>query len=104
MKAPYISTRKALNRRHFLKGVGSCVSLPLLDAMCPAFRAQAASSAVPRFIAMNASLGFHAEHLFPESTGSDYKLTPYLEKLKDLVLCLLVSMARIYMGEVLEMT
>lgn len=83
MKAPHISTQAALNRRHFLKGVGSCVALPLLDAMCPAFRVQAASSAVPRFIAMNASLGFHAGHLFPEASGSDYKLTPYLEKLKD---------------------
>lgn len=83
MKSPYISTQVALKRRHFLKGLGSCVALPLLDAMCPAFRANAATSAVPRFIAMNASLGFHAEFLFPEATGSDYKLTPYLEKLKD---------------------
>lgn len=83
MKAPYISIQAALNRRHFLKGIGSCVALPLLDAMCPAFRAQAAAAAVPRFMAMNAALGFHAQHLFPEAVGTDYKLTPYLEKLKD---------------------
>jgi len=83
MKAPYISTQAALNRRHFLKGVGSCVALPLLDAMCPAFRARAASAAVPRFIAMNASLGFHAEFFFPEKTGENYAMTPYLDKLKD---------------------
>jgi len=60
------------------------VALPLLDAMRPAFRAQAASAgAIPRFMAMNAALGFHAGHFFPEATGSDYQLTPYLEKLKD---------------------
>lgn len=84
MKAPHISTQPALNRRHFLKGIGSCVALPFLDAMIPAFRAKAANVvAVPRFMAMNAALGIHAGHFFPEATGNDYQLTPYLEKLKD---------------------
>ena len=87
MNAPYIA-RPALDRRHFLKGVGTCIALPLLDAMIPSMAASAALKAasaagVPRFVAMNAGLGFHAPLLFPETEGTDYKLTPYLEQIKD---------------------
>lgn len=55
--------------------------------MLPAFatRAQAAATESPRrFVAMCATLGFHTPFLFPEETGADYALTPYLEPLKDL--------------------
>lgn len=38
-----IVTRKALNRRSILKGIGAAIGLPFLDAMTPAF----AASAVP---------------------------------------------------------
>ena len=38
-----IVTRTALERRTFLRGVGTAVALPFLDAMCPAF----ASSRLP---------------------------------------------------------
>ena len=33
----YLATKKALNRRSFLKGSGVTVALPLLHAMTPAF-------------------------------------------------------------------
>ena len=87
MNAPHIA-RPALDRRHFLKGVGTCIALPLLDAMIPSMAASAALKAasaagVPRFVAMNAGLGFHAPLLFPETEGTDYNLTPYLEQIKD---------------------
>ena len=36
-----IVTRKHLPRRTFLKGVGTAIALPWLDAMVPAFAAQA---------------------------------------------------------------
>lgn len=42
-----IITKKALNRRTFLRGTGAVVALPLLDAMVPAFTAQAATPAKP---------------------------------------------------------
>ncbi len=84
MQTPHLATNRALGRRHFLKGAGTCIALPFLEAMTPAFRAEAApSESVRRFIAMNASLGFHGPHLFPEKPGTGYELTPYLEKLKD---------------------
>ncbi len=83
MKAPYVSTRRALSRRYFLRGLGTAMALPALEAMRPVFGAQAVFSPVRRFVAMNASLGFHAPVLFPETPGRDFALTPYLERIKD---------------------
>jgi hypothetical protein len=82
-----ISTKCHLSRRTFLRGVGTSLSLPFLEAMLPAFatRAQAAvAEPVPRFVAMCATLGFHTPFLFPQKTGAGYELTPYLEPLSEL--------------------
>ena len=82
-----IATKRHLDRRAFLRGAGTVLSLPLLEAMVPAFatRAQAAvGQPPPRFLAMCATLGFHTPFLFPQEVGADYTLTPYLEPLKDL--------------------
>lgn len=82
-----IAFKRHLDRRAFLRGTGTLLSLPLLEAMVPAFatRAQAAVGAPPqRFLAMCATLGFHTPFLFPQETGADYSMTPYLEPLKDL--------------------
>jgi hypothetical protein len=82
-----IARNRSLDRRYFLKGIGTCVALPFVSAMIPAFgsraRAAAAAASPPRFVAMNAGLGFLAAHLFPKTPGRNYELTPYLEKLKD---------------------
>ena len=87
MKAPHIASRKALSRRHFLRGSGATLlSLPLLDAMTPAFLRPAAAAAggesPKRFVAMCAGLGFHTPFLVPEKTGGNFELTPYLGLLK----------------------
>jgi len=82
-----IATKRHLDRRAFLRGAGTVLSLPFLEAMVPAFatRAQAAVGQPPqRFLAMCATLGFHTPFLFPKETGADYTLTPYLEPLQDL--------------------
>jgi hypothetical protein len=42
-----IVTKKALPRRTFLRGIGTALSLPLLDAMVPAMTALAATPAAP---------------------------------------------------------
>lgn len=42
-----IVAKKALPRRTFLKGLGTTLALPLLDAMVPALTAEAASAAAP---------------------------------------------------------
>jgi len=82
-----IATKRHLDRRAFLRGAGTVLSLPFLEAMVPAFatRAQAAVGQPPqRFLAMCATLGFHTPFLFPKETGADYTLTPYLEPLQGL--------------------
>jgi hypothetical protein len=80
-------TKRRLDRRAFLRGAGTALCLPVLDAMVPAC-ATAAESAVgaapPRFLAMCATLGFHTPFLFPEETGADYTPTPYLSPLREL--------------------
>ena len=42
-----IITKKHLNRRTFLRGIGVTVALPLLDAMVPALTAAARTAAKP---------------------------------------------------------
>ena len=87
MNTPHLSSKKHLNRRALLRGAGSVLALPWLEAMVPAFatRAQAAAATAPprRFIAMNYGLGFHGPNLFPKTTGRDYELTPYTDAMKE---------------------
>ncbi len=84
MSIPFFAKNVHINRRHVLKGLGTCISLPMLGAMTPAFGMESKPKrSVPRFVAMNASLGFHTPHLFPQKEGSQYELTPYLQRLKD---------------------
>jgi hypothetical protein len=80
----HIATHRHLDRRAFLRGAGTVLSLPFLEAMLPAFSRAAATTPPKRFVAMCATLGFHTPFLFPRQTGAGYQLTPYLEPLKDL--------------------
>ena len=90
MKAPFVSTRPALSRRKFLRGAGILLTLPLLDAMSPAFAAAArriAAGATPggkprRMFGICNNLGLLPEHFFPKESGRDYVLSPYLEALQ----------------------
>lgn len=79
----HLASRIAIDRRHFLRGLGVGISLPMLEAMTPAFARQAEPASPKRFVAMCAGLGFHAPFLIPEKTGRDYALTPYLDLLKE---------------------
>src|SRR5947209_12369012 len=91
MKAPFVSTRPALSRRKFLHGAGILLTLPLLEAMTPAFAAAArriAAGATPggkprRFLGICNNLGLLPEHFFPKESGRDYSLSPYLEVLQE---------------------
>jgi uncharacterized protein DUF1552 len=85
----FVSTRSALSRRKFLHGAGILLSLPLLDAMTPAFAAakRLAAEATPggkprRFFGICNNLGLLPEHFFPKGSGRDYALSPYLELLQ----------------------
>jgi hypothetical protein len=88
MNQPFISTQRAVSRRAFLRGAGILLSLPLLDAMTPAFAAvRAAAGAVNakprRMLGICNNLGLLPEYFFPKQSGRDYELSPYLQLLKD---------------------
>ncbi len=80
----FVSTRRALSRRQFLRGTGIVLSLPLLDSMLPTF-ARAASTASAkkprRMLAVCNNLGLLPDQFFPTETGRDYALSPYLQHL-----------------------
>jgi Protein of unknown function (DUF1552) len=71
-----------LNRRAFLRGTGVTLALPFLEAMQPAFGAQAAAAVPRRMVCIQTNMGILPQFFFPETAGSDYTSTPYLERLK----------------------
>lgn len=73
-----------IDRRTFLRGAGVALALPMVDAMRPA-RAVAGAADRPRrrMVLIDLGFGLHAPNLFPEKSGRDYELTPYLEVLKE---------------------
>jgi hypothetical protein len=87
MTAPFVATRRALSRRTFLRGAGIVLALPLLDVMSPVFAASSTAespAAKPRrMLAICNNLGLLPDQFFPEQTGRDYQLSPYLETLKE---------------------
>lgn len=70
------------SRRHFLKGAGIALALPLLEATAPK---QARGDNEPprprRMIAINVDLGFMPEEFFPVESGRDFQPSPYLKLL-----------------------
>jgi len=77
MKAPWIAARP-MARRTLLRGAGVTLALPLLDAMTPPL----ATPAPPRRMLIIANnLGVIPRLFFPQSAGSGYELSPYLENL-----------------------
>ena len=87
---PYFSLRKPISRRHFLKGAGVALTLPLLNSMLPTFaRARPAFASLDlgtkprRMFAIITNLGIVAADFRPTGAGREYKLSPYLEVLKD---------------------
>ena len=88
--APFVCTRRALSRRHFLRGAGIALSLPLLESMLPVFAGPSAAEvtrepdgAPRRVFAICNNLGLVPDQFFPTATGRDYPLSPYLETLRD---------------------
>src|SRR5262245_33470256 len=68
-------------RRSFLRSAGVALALPFLESTSPA----APATKIPRrMVCINTPLGLHPPFFFPQKSGKDYELTPYLEVLKDL--------------------
>ena len=76
-------TRKSLPRRTVLRGLGATLSLPVLEAMLPAFsrRALAAAKPVHRFQTFYVPNGMAMEHWLPKGEGTGFEISPILEPL-----------------------
>jgi len=79
-----IITKKALNRRTFLRGAGAALALPFLDAMTPACAGRGAKAIVPprRLGIVYIPMGAHLPLWTPPRTGRLAELTPTLKSLE----------------------
>jgi hypothetical protein len=81
---PSFISGRAVSRRRFLYGAGVALALPLLDAMRPALASGASAAPPPRrMLAICNNLGLLPDQFFPQDSGPNYKLSPYLEFLKE---------------------
>ena len=76
------ATNIPLARRTFLRGAGVTLALPFLDAMRPAFGADASKATPRRMVCIETNMGILPQFFFPEKAGKDYVASPYLERLK----------------------
>jgi len=72
-------TKKALSRRTFLRGAGTTLALPLLDAMIPAL--SAAGKPTPRLGFIYVSNGVIQNQWIPAATGGKFDLPAILQPL-----------------------
>jgi hypothetical protein len=78
-----IITKKAIDRRAVLRGLGGALALPLLDSMVPALTAAAKTAAAPvkRFGAVYTPNGIMMKNWSPVAEGSAFELSPTLSSL-----------------------
>jgi len=77
-----IITGQALPRRTFLRGVGTAIALPFLDAMVPAMRGATVVKATPRLGFFYVPNGMYLPNFHPTAEGSNFELTPILKPLE----------------------
>jgi hypothetical protein len=79
-----IVTRKAISRRTVLRGIGTAVALPILDAMVPALTAAANTPATPvrRLGVVYHPNGVIYENWLPQGVGPGFELSPVLSPLE----------------------
>ncbi len=74
---------KQFSRRRFLRTSGVALALPLLDSFQPASAKPADSQPPQRMLLISNNLGVLPKQFFPQQTGRDYQLSPYLAELAD---------------------
>ena len=75
------ATKKALSRRTVLRGIGTTLALPLLDAMAPALT-RAAVTPVKRLGFIYQPNGVTVKDLIPPTAGKAFEITPILKPLE----------------------
>jgi hypothetical protein len=74
--------KKHISRRTLLRGAGTVVALPLLDAMIPAFAPAATAAPVRRFGVVYHPNGVIYDKWLPTGSGSNFELSPTLKALE----------------------
>ena len=79
-----IVTKKAISRRTVLRGIGTTVALPLLDAMVPALTAsaQTPANAVRRLGVIYHPNGVIYQNWLPKGVGAEFEFSPILAPLE----------------------
>ena len=79
-----IAIKKAISRRTMLRGIGTAVALPLLDAMVPALTAaqNTPARAVRRFGVVYHPNGVIQDKWFPKKAGAEFEFSPILSPLE----------------------
>lgn len=70
-------------RRGFLRGAGVALALPLLGSLRSVSAKQPDAEIPRRMLLISNNLGVLPKQFFPERTGRDYKVSPYLADLAD---------------------
>jgi len=76
-----IITKKALSRRTILRGAGTALALPVLDAMMPAL-VGAAPTPPTRLAFVYHPVGMILDRWTPKATGTGFELTPSMKALE----------------------
>lgn len=78
-----IITKKSLERRAFLRGLGAAVALPMLDAMAPAMAATTAATKAPvRLGFLYVPNGIIMDRWTPSKTGTGFEFAPTMKALE----------------------
>jgi hypothetical protein len=81
MNTPHVA--EPLPRRRFLRGAGVTLALPVLEYLTPVFARGAKALTPKRMLLISNNLGVLPKPFFPQGTGRDYELSPYLSALAD---------------------
>ncbi len=79
-----MTTTGPLDRRTFLKGLGTAIALPALDCMTPIASAAGKTKAPLRMAFIYGPNGVNVDKWRPNGSGKDYTLSPTLEPMKAL--------------------
>src|ERR1700684_4065087 len=74
-------TRKRLERRTFLRGLGTAIALPMLDAMVPAFAAPGHPRPAVRTSFVYVPNGIVMDNWTPKTAGQDFEISRILQPL-----------------------
>ncbi|MCY2978106.1 MAG: DUF1552 domain-containing protein [Planctomycetota bacterium] len=72
-----------IQRRTFLTATGISLALPWLETFAASPKRLSVDQPPRRMVCICAPLGLHPDNFFPQETGKNYKLSPYLELLED---------------------